>query len=100
MKLLKALVLALLFIACTPMQEGVKYPSEEQPGIALATTDGGSYTLSNKLISASYSIEGGVLSFNGCESLQLAPSKDLFSITLGDSTVVKSSEMKMMQNRS
>ena len=96
MKLFKALILALVFVACTPSEKsGVKYPSEEQPGIALATTDGDSYTLSNKLISASYSIENGVLSFNGSKALQLAPSKDLFSITLGDSTIVKSSEMKM-----
>ena len=61
MKLFKALILALVFVACTPSEKsGVKYPSEEQPGIALATTDGDSYTLSNKLISASYSIENGV----------------------------------------
>ena len=87
MKLLKALVLALIFVACSPTQESsVKFPSEEQPGKATAIVEGESYTLSNELISANYAIKNGVLSFEGCEALQLAPSKDLFSITLGDST--------------
>ncbi|MBQ7819410.1 MAG: hypothetical protein IJ341_06890 [Bacteroidales bacterium] len=96
MRLFKLLILALCITACSTNPEAtVIFPSLQQAGKATATNEGEKYILSNNLLKAEYLLENGNLKFNGSNALQLAPANDLFYITLGDSTIVKSSEMTM-----
>ena len=96
MRLFKLLILALCFTACSNNPETtVIFPSLQQPEKAIATNEGEKYILSNNLLKAEYILENGNLKFNGSEALQLANGSELFTITLADSTIVKSSEMTM-----
>lgn len=96
MKIFKILLLALCFTACsTKPVATVVFPSLQQPEKSTATNEGEKYILSNNLLKAEYILENGNLKFNGSNALQLAPTNDLFYITLGDSSIVKSSEMTM-----
>ena len=96
MKIFKILLLAICFTACSTKPEAtVVFPSLQQPEKAIATNEGEKYILSNNLLKAEYLLENGNLKFNGSDALQLTPTNDLFYITLGDSSIVKSSEMTM-----
>ena len=96
MKIFKILLLAICFTACSTKPEAtVVFPSLQQPKKAIATNEGEKYILSNNLLKAEYLLENGNLKFNGSEALQLAHGSELFTITLADSTIVKSSEMTM-----
>jgi len=96
MKIFKILLLAICFTACSTKPEAtVVFPSLQQPEKAIATNEGEKYILSNNLLKAEYILENGNLKFNGSEALQLANGSELFTITLADSTIVKSSEMTM-----
>ena len=96
MKIFKILLLAICFTACSTKPEAtVAFPSLQQPEKAIATNEGEKYILSNNLLKAEYLLENGNLKFNGSDALQLTPTNDLFYITLGDSSIVKSSEMTM-----
>ncbi len=92
-----AVVLA--FIASPAMAQSVIFPQAQQPGIANVTEDGTTYTLSNDLLSASYTLQDGKLVFGGCEAMDLEPGTELFTIELSGGTKVKASEMTLGEVR-
>ncbi len=53
------------------------------------------YTLSNDLFSVEFKKDNGKLMFNGSDNLFLLSGEELFSITLGNGTVVPASEMTL-----
>ena len=75
--------------------QSVIFPQQSQPGTAVATQDGDTYTLANDLLSASFTKANGRLTFAGCDALYLASGTELFKVTLGDGTVVPASAMTL-----
>ncbi|MBR6140842.1 MAG: hypothetical protein IKQ37_03635 [Bacteroidaceae bacterium] len=75
--------------------QSVIFPQEQQAGVATSSVVGATYTLGNDLLSASFVLSDGKLTFGGCEAMGLKPSEDLFSIRLGNGTEVKSSAMTL-----
>lgn len=75
--------------------QSVIFPQQSQPGTAVATQNGATYTLANDLLSASFTKANGRLTFAGCDALYLASSTELFKVTLGDGTVVPASAMTL-----
>ncbi len=73
----------------------VIFPQEQQAGEATSAVVGDTYTLSNDLLSASFVLNDGKLTFGGCKAMGLLPSDDLFSIRLGSGTEVASSAMTL-----
>ena len=73
----------------------VIFPQEQQAGTATSAVAGDTYTLSNDLLSASFVLNDGKLTFGGCEAMGLKPSDDLFGIRLGSGTEVASSAMTL-----
>ena len=73
----------------------VAFPQQQQPGTAVVSDDGGVFTLSNDLFSASFRESGGTLLFDGCAEMGLNAGTELFSITLGSGTVVNASQMTL-----
>ncbi len=73
----------------------VIFPQEQQAGEATSAVVGDTYTLSNDLLSASFVLNDGKLTFGGCKAMGLKPSDDLFSIRLGSGTEVASSAMTL-----
>ncbi len=73
----------------------VIFPQEQQAGEATSAVVGDTYTLSNDLLSASFVLTDGKLTFGGCEAMGLKPSDDLFGIRLGSGTEVASSAMTL-----
>lgn len=72
----------------------VKFPSQQQPGVATISTATNSWTLSNELFSASYALVENDLLFMGSDEFGLKGNTELFSITLANGTVITSSEMQ------
>ena len=75
--------------------QSVIFPQQSQPGTAVATQNGDTYTLANDLLSASFTKANGKLTFAGCDALYLTSSTELFKVTLGDGTVVPASAMTL-----
>ncbi len=75
--------------------QAVIFPQENQPGQASLTESEGVYTLSNDLFSVEFKKDNGKLMFNGSDNLFLLSGEELFSITLGNGTVVPASEMTL-----
>ncbi|MBQ0049772.1 MAG: Ig-like domain-containing protein [Bacteroidales bacterium] len=75
------------------------YPQQQETaGKATLTKSGTTYTLTNSLFSASFTHEGGKLTFAGSEAMNLKASDDLFIVKFGTgSKVVKSSEMTLKE---
>ena len=73
----------------------VIFPQEQQAGTATSAVVDDTYTLSNDLLSASFVLNDGKLTFGGCKAMGLKPSDDLFSIRLGSGTEVASSAMTL-----
>ena len=62
----------------------VVYPMQQtQVGEAQLTVEDSVFTLSNRVLSASFVCRNGVLKFGGCEALGLLPGTELFQFTLG-----------------
>ena len=94
MKQTLSLALALL-LALQVQAQSVIFPQQQQAGNATLTADGGTYTLSNDLLSATFILSGDRLTFGGCEAMGLLPSDDLFSIRLASGTQTASSDMTL-----
>ena len=75
--------------------QSVIFPQQNQPGTAVATQNGDTYTLANDLLSASFTKANGRLTFAGCDALYLTSSTELFKVTLGNGTVVPASAMTL-----
>ena len=89
----KLVAFALFFSVNLSLFAIVKFPSQQQPGVASVTSISNNWTLSNNLFSASYTMTDNKLYFAGSEEFGLDGNTDLFSITLADGTVVLSSQM-------
>ncbi len=79
--------------------QGVIFPQERQAGVASLAQGEGSYTLANDLFSATFVEADGKLRFDGSDGLFLLGGDELFSITLGNGTVVQASEMTLSSVR-
>ncbi len=79
--------------------QSVIFPQEQQAGSASLMEDNGEYTLSNDLFSVTFNKADGKLMFGGSANLFLLPGDELFSITLGDGTVVPASQMTLGEVR-
>lgn len=77
----------------------VLFPQKLQPGIAQGMVKGNSFTLRNKVLSTSFILQDGKLLFGGCSSLGLLPQTEPFYLILGDSCIVKASDMKVEKMR-
>lgn len=96
-RLTTALLLAsgIAFSTGSALAQSVIFPQEQQAGTAQSSEADGVYTLSNDLLSASFTLQNGVLTFGGCEAMNLEAGTDLFKVVLGDGTEVTSSQMKL-----
>ena len=74
----------------------VVFPQQKQAGMAALGVNAQKFTLSNRLLEASYSVVDGRLRFDGCEAMNLLPTDDLFSIRLGDCTEFSSADMRLV----
>lgn len=77
------------------MAQKVIFPQEQQAGTASLSVADGTYTLSNSLLTASFTAQGGKLIFGGCEQMNLKAGTDLFKVVLGDGTAFTSSDMTL-----
>ena len=100
MKQTLSLLFAFSLFHLSVFSQSVIFPQEQQAGTATSSvlsssgeTEGATYTLSNDLLSASFVMSDGKLTFGGCETMGMKPSEDLFSIRLGNGTEVASSAM-------
>ena len=93
----KTLILALLALGgmSHANAQAVVFPQEKQPGTAVVSQSENTYELSNLLFKATYTKADGKLSFAGSDGLCLKGSADLFKVTLGNGTVVTSSQMTL-----
>ena len=93
----KTLILALLALGgmSHANAQAVVFPQEKQPGTAVVSQSENTYELSNLLFKATYTKADGKLSFAGSDGLCLKESSDLFKVTLGNGTVVTSSQMTL-----
>lgn len=73
----------------------VIFPQKLQPGVAKSMRKGNSYSLQNKVLKASFGLKDGKLQFEGCPALGLLPHSELFYLILGDSSIIKASDMKV-----
>ena len=87
-------LLVLTFALQTSAQK-VIFPQQQQAGTATSSVVGDTYTLSNDLLSASFTFIDGKLTFGGCEAMGLKPSEDLFSIRLASGAEATSSDMTL-----
>ena len=49
--------------------QSVIFPQEQQAGVATSSVVGATYTLGNDLLSASFVLSDGKLTFGGCEAM-------------------------------
>lgn len=75
--------------------QSVVFPQKQQPGAARSARHGSSYTLSNKVLSATFELRNGTLRFGGSKALHLEAGTELFSITLADGCTVAASQMQL-----
>mgnify|MGYP002623628207 CR=1 FL=1 len=93
------MLVALLLLSQWGMAQSVVFPQEQQAGVATATSDGVTYTLSNDLFSASFVHEDGTLRFGGCKEMNLEAGTELFSIELSGGTTINASQMTLGEVR-
>ena len=90
--------LSLIFAFVLALQasaQKVIFPQEQQAGTATSSVVDDTYTLANNLLSASFVLVDGKLTFGGCEAMGLMPSDDLFSIRLANGTEAASTKMTL-----
>ena len=77
---IKTVFAATMTAACmlSAAAQTVKFPQPEQPGVAYANHTGTRYTLSNNLLSASFTNDNGKVVFDGCPEMGLLPGSELF----------------------
>lgn len=75
--------------------QSVIFPEQQQPGVASLAVSNGTYTLSNDLLSATFTVADGKLTFGGCEAMSLQAAENLFVITKQDGTEIASSQMTL-----
>ncbi len=96
MKFIKLASLCLMVLtALSASSQSVIFPQAQQPGGATASSSNGTYTLSNQLLSASFTHKNGKLIFGGCDAMNLNPGTELFTITMGNGQNIKASEMTL-----
>ena len=76
--------------------QAVIFPQQEQPGLADVQRTGDTFTLSNDLLSASYTKKGNLLVFNGCEEMSLLPTDEIFKIQINNGEEVLASQMTLV----
>ncbi len=84
-----------IFFAVHAMGQAVIFPQQKQAGAAQVSFEGGVYTLSNQILSASFRRQGGTLVFDGCEAMGLKAGTELFRLVLAGGTEVCASQMTM-----
>lgn len=94
-----AFLLVAVLMSAAAMAQSVIFPQQQQAGVAVGSSSGGVYTLSNDLLEASFVQSGGHLLFGGCEAMGLLPGTELFTIRLGNGTEVAASQMTMSEVR-
>ncbi|MBQ7819409.1 MAG: T9SS type A sorting domain-containing protein [Bacteroidales bacterium] len=90
-----AMIFILMLCVHIANAASVEFPSIEKPGQAQAVSESTRWVLYNNLLEAEFIMSNGDLYFNGCEALQLDGGSEPFTITLGNGTIVKASEMTM-----
>ena len=73
----------------------VVFPQAKQAGTATLKTSENKFVLGNNLLHVSYSVNDGVLRFDGCPEMDLLPSDVLFRMRLADCTEFTSSDMNL-----
>lgn len=73
----------------------VVFPQAKQAGMAKLEASANKYVLGNDLLHVSYSVNNGVLRFDGCPEMDLLPSDVLFRVRLADCTEFTSLDMKL-----
>lgn len=73
----------------------VVFPQAKQAGTATLKTCENKYVLGNNLLQVFYSVDDGVLRFDGCPEMDLLPSDVLFRVRLADCTEFTSSDMNL-----
>ena len=73
----------------------VVFPQTKQAGTATLDASANKYVLGNNLLHVSYSVNNGMLRFDGCPEMDLLPSDVLFRVRLADCTEFTSSDMKL-----
>ena len=73
----------------------VVFPQAKQAGMAKLEARANKYVLGNDLLHVSYSVNNGVLRFDGCPEMDLLPSDVLFRVRLADCTEFTSLDMKL-----
>ena len=97
MNLKKTLLLAIMCVCgmAHAYSQAVVFPQADQPGTAVVSQTDAHYELSNQLFKAQFNKGNGVLTFGGSEGLHLNGGTELFQLTLGNGTVVTSSQMTL-----
>lgn len=73
----------------------VVFPQAKQAGTATLKTRENKFVLGNNLLQVFYSVDDGVLRFDGCPEMDLLPSDVLFRVRLADCTEFSSSDMNL-----
>lgn len=73
--------------------QSVIFPQQQQAGKATSSVSGDVFTLANDLLSASFVLNNGKLTFGGCEAMGLKAADDIFCIRLASGKEVPSSSM-------
>ncbi|MBQ0164186.1 MAG: hypothetical protein KBS75_03185 [Bacteroidales bacterium] len=97
-KILALLVFALTLLVPSAVAqttyEPVVYPAQQTAvGNAALSVSNGTYTFSNNLFSASFVQTGDQIKFGGCSAMSLKAGTELFTVTFGDGTTVKASQL-------
>ena len=99
----RGLFAALLCLLALPLVQAqtVRFPQQQQPGTAKVKASKGTFTLSNKVLTAQFVREGDRLTFGGCPELGLEAGTELFSFRLdnADSTLVNASDLPLKEVR-
>ena len=95
MKQALSLFFTFLLFHLFAFSQSVIFPQQQQAGTATSSVVGERYMLSNNLLSASFVLNDGKLTFGGCEAMGLKPSDDLFSVRLSNGTEAASSAMTL-----
>ena len=100
MKSFRTFLTAVLLLLCPLAMTAQKviFPQEKQPGVAAVSVSGNEYSVSNDLFTAKFIKDDGKLFFNGCSELGLLPGSELFTVQLGDGTVIPASEFTIDGN--
>ena len=97
-KILALLVFALTLLVPSAVAqttyEPVVYPAQQTAvGNAALSVSNGTYTFSNNLFSASFVQTDDQIKFGGCSAMSLKAGTELFTVTFGDGTTVKASQL-------